>query len=87
MLAKEKMSTPYWWWADVVNSYDYLDELACSEDNSTIRCRPDWVENIQNSIKVFESKHFYKPAYDNPVPDVDFSIVAEILKDIKQNGK
>ncbi|HAT65577.1 MAG TPA: hypothetical protein DCS66_13435 [Flavobacteriaceae bacterium] len=87
MLAKEKMSTPYWWWADVANSYDYLDELACSEDNSTIRCRPDWVENIQNSIKVFESKHFYKPAYDNPVPDIDFNIVAEILKDIKQNGK
>ena len=87
MLAKEKMSTPYWWWADVANSYDYLDELACSEDNSTIRCRPDWVENIQNSIKVFESKHFYKPAYDNPVPDIDFNIVTEILKDIKQNGK
>jgi len=85
MLAKEKMSTPYWWWADVANSYDYLDELACSEDNSTIRGRPDWEKNIWEAVEIFLDKHGYKPAYDKPVPDLLFEDVCKILKGIKNN--
>ena len=27
----------YWWWPDVANRYDYLDELACSEVSSVHR--------------------------------------------------
>ena len=83
MLAKEKMSTPYWWWADVANSYDYLGELACSEDNSTIRGRSDWLQNITNAVHHFEKKHGYQPAYDRPVPDTPFEEVLDNLKQIK----
>jgi GT2 family glycosyltransferase len=35
-LAKANYSTPYWWWADIENSLDYVEEQACSEDNSAI---------------------------------------------------
>jgi glycosyltransferase involved in cell wall biosynthesis len=83
MLAKEKMSTPYWWWADVANSYDYLDELACSEVSSTIRGRPSWRQNIFNAVHHFEKKHGYQPAYDRPVPDASFQEVLDNLKQIK----
>jgi hypothetical protein len=77
MLAKEGLCTPYWWWGDVANSYDYLDELACSEDNSTIRGRPDWEKNIWEAVEIFLDKHGYKPAYDKPVPDLLFEDVCK----------
>lgn len=83
MLAKAGLSTPYWWWADLADSYDYLDELACSEDNSTIRGREDWQQNIINAVHYFESKHGYQPAYDRPVPNVPFSDVSSFLKNKK----
>ena len=85
MLAKEGLCTPYWWWGDVANSYDYLDELACSEDNSTIRGRPEWEKNIWEAVDIFLDKHGYKPAYDKPVPDLLFEDVCKILKGIKNN--
>lgn len=86
MLAKESLSTPYWWWADLADSYDYLDELACSEDNSTIRGRADWEANIWKAVEYFELKHGYKPAIDKPVPDLSFDDVSSILKTITTNN-
>ena len=83
MLAKAGLTTPYWWWADLADSCDYLDELACSEDNSTIRGREDWQQNIINAVHYFESKHGYQPAYDRPVPNVPFSDVSSFLKNKK----
>ena len=36
-IAKGGYTTPYWNWADLANSIDYLDEIECSEKSSTIR--------------------------------------------------
>ena len=85
-ISKESLSTPYWWWADLADSYDYLDELACSEDNSTIRGRADWEANIWKAVEYFELKHGYKPAFDKPVPDLSFDDVSSILKTITTNN-
>ena len=87
MLAKKGYSTPYWWWADVANSYDYLDELSCSEDTSIIRQRDDWQYNINKSAEYFISKHGYSPAWQNSVPDLSISEVVTILKRIKNENQ
>jgi GT2 family glycosyltransferase len=70
----------YWWWPDIENSCDFLEELACSENDSTIRPRSDWKKNIQDGAKYFSL--IYK---DSPVSisDTKRDIVLQRLKAIK----
>lgn len=89
-IAKLGLVPGYWWWPDVANSYDYLDELACSEDNSTIRWadaekkipKQDWSENIQKGMHHFYSKHNFMPG---TVPDTSPEDIRSKLGTIQKN--
>jgi|TARA_R110002033_G_scaffold21278_1_gene52951 GT2 family glycosyltransferase len=83
-LAKAGYSTPYWWWADIENSLDYVVEQACSENSSAIRPRSDWQSNIQKSAITFSQKHGVSPVQvkDTPVQEVINS-----LKKIKNENR
>ena len=84
MIAKKNYCTPYWWWPDISNSMDYLDESECSEFSSIIRPRSDWQENISMGAKHFMSKHDYSPAWINSVPDTNINDLLGIIKNIKK---
>lgn len=71
----------YWWWPDVADSYNLLDEQACSEDSSAIRPRSDWQDNIQNGAQYFQSKHGHSPV---AVPDLSQDQILEKLKQINK---
>jgi glycosyltransferase involved in cell wall biosynthesis len=79
LMCKHNFCTAYWWWPDLANSLDYIEEQACSEHNSTIRPRKDWQDNIR---KGFE--HFIKLEGISPVqiPDVSFDKVKNKLKQL-----
>jgi len=81
-IAKAGYTTPYWNFADIANSCNYLDEIECSEKSSAIRPRSDWRSNIMNGAKLFLEKHGYSPAWQNSVPDTSEKDVKEILKKI-----
>lgn len=81
-IAKAGYSTPYWNFADIANSCDFLDEIECSEYSSAIRPRKDWQENIQKGAMLFQKKHGYLPAWQNVVPDSTQKEVQNILKTI-----
>jgi GT2 family glycosyltransferase len=83
MLSKAGYCTPYWWWPDIANSTDYLDELACSEESSSIKPREDWMINIREAAKYFTQKHHYSPAWQNAVPDVTLTDVILFLREKK----
>jgi GT2 family glycosyltransferase len=83
-LAKAEYSTPYWWWADIENSLDYVQEQACSEDNSAIRPRSDWQSNIQKSAVRFSKKHGVSPVQ---VADTPVQEVINKLKKIKNENR
>lgn len=83
-LAKEGFCTPYYYWPDLANSYDLLDEIECSEFSSAIRPRKDWMENIQNGALLFKNKHKYSPAWQGAVPDTAQEDVIKFLKKIKK---
>jgi len=85
-LAKSGFSTPYWNWADIANSTEYLEELECSEKNSSIRPRKDWMENIQKGAEKFYKKHGYMPAWQNHVPDISKIELIKLLKKIKDEN-
>lgn len=82
-LAKNNYSTPYWWWSDIANSMEYIEEQACSEENSSIRRGDNWQQKIMESAKIFKDKHGYMPAWQGCVPDKSLPEVITILKDIK----
>lgn len=81
-IAKAGYTTPYWNWADLANSVDFLDEIECSEKSSTIRPRKDWQKNIENAAVYFKKKHGVLPAWQNCVPDTPEKEVKEIMKNI-----
>lgn len=83
-LAKSKYSTPYWWWADLANSLDYVEEQACSEHSSAIRPRNDWQSNIREAWEKFTDKHGVGPT---SVPDTPPTDVVRILKEIKNENR
>jgi len=81
-LAKSKYCTPYWWWPDISNSLDYVEEQACSEDSSAIRPRKDWKSNINDAWFKFTDKHGVGPT---EVQDAKIESVIQILKEIKND--
>ena len=81
-IAKAGYCTPYWNFADIANSCDFLEEVECSENSSSIRPREDWQKNIQEGVQLFNKKHGYLPAWQNAVPDSSQAEVKNILKRI-----
>ena len=79
-LAKQNYTTPYWWWPDLANSLDYVQEQACSEESSAIRPRKDWQSNIEQSWEYFERKNGFGPV---SIPDTDIKEVINKIKQIK----
>jgi glycosyltransferase involved in cell wall biosynthesis len=85
-LALKGYSTPYWWWADLENSCDYIEEQACSEESSTIKTpekQEQWWNNIQESMKYFKEKFGVMPFGDDRVPDKSEAEVLQLLKSVK----
>ena len=83
-LSKRGYTTPYWWWPDIANSLNFVEEQACSEENSSIRPREDWQDNINTSWEYFTNKHGIGPT---EVPDKEFIDVANFLKIKKPKTK
>ncbi len=85
-LALNGFSTPYWWWADLANSCEYIEEQACSEESSSIKT-PDkmlqWRTNIEESMKYFEEKFGVMPFGSGGVADISETEVLKFLKAIK----
>ena len=83
-IVKQGFIPAYWWWPDLSDSYNYLDEQACSEENSAIRPRADWKTNIETGAQHFINKHYYSPIN---IPDTSDQDILEKLKLIKQQNE
>tara|TARA_R100000951_G_scaffold83290_1_gene71054 strand:- start:14580 stop:15185 length:606 start_codon:yes stop_codon:yes gene_type:complete len=84
-IVKAGMCPAYWWWPDVAYSYWFLDEIACSEDSSSIRFKDDkeWHENIKRGAEHFKDVHGFLPAWNGCVPDTAENTIYNTLKMIK----
>lgn len=85
-IVKKGWIPAYWYWPDIANSYDYLDELACSEEveHGAIRNRSDWQQNIQTGAEHFIDKHGTYPGGPQGVPREPEASVVNKLKQIKE---
>jgi len=82
-LINERMHPPFWWFADLVNSYDYIDEQACSTENTTIPRTPEWKFNMINGAKTFIELYGYEPV---KIPHFPVEYIDDILTTIKQKN-
>nr|MDO8117389.1 glycosyltransferase subfamily GT2 protein [Candidatus Sigynarchaeota archaeon] len=71
---------PFWWFADILNSHEYLGEIASSEVRSSIRERSDWQMNINRGTEIFVQAHGCVPVR---IPDVGNVAVQQYLKSAK----
>jgi GT2 family glycosyltransferase len=80
VLCKKGYCTEYWWWPDIANSMKYIQEQACSEQNSAIRPRKDWQENIKRGFDRFIKLENVSPVN---IPDSPWQAVTNKLKQLK----
>lgn len=81
-IIKAGLHPPFWWFADVANSYDYIGELACSTQSTTITRTPEWMKNFQQGALLFQSKYGNIPT---KVPDTSSQEVLQVLEKIQKN--
>jgi GT2 family glycosyltransferase len=73
---------PFWWFADIANSDQYLTEAPGAIDNSSIANKTEqWQKNVYEGREIYKRKHGH---YPNQPPYVTKEQVIESLKQIKK---
>lgn len=81
-LIKKNLLPPFWYFADIGNSSEYLESIKDSAKKSTITNKEKYEENLRISFEHFIKKWGISTAQ---IPDIGIEKVKESLKFIKQN--
>jgi GT2 family glycosyltransferase len=79
---KAGLHPPFWWFADLANASEYLDDIPGCIEQSTIAHTPEWIQNFQKGMAYFKYKHNYIP---QEIPQTPPDQVLPILEQIKAN--
>lgn len=72
---------PFWWFADIVDSVNFLTEAPGAIDNSSIANKTEqWKKNVYEGREIYKRKHGH---YPNMPPIAEKQQVVEILKKLK----
>lgn len=76
---------PFWWFADLANSHELLEEAPGAINNSAIaKDKTQWMKNVAEGTEIYKIKHGH---YPNQSPLYNEEEVIKILKQIKTNGR
>lgn len=75
-------TTPFWWFADIYNSWNMIKNQSNMSSDSTIRNNNFW-ESFNEANDAFKQLHGYKMT---EVPDIGEEKVYEILKQLKKKN-
>ena len=79
---QQGLHPPYWWFADIDNASDYLDNLPDCMEKSVIKDSPDFGKNL------LFGKQWFKGKYEcslEIVPDTPEHIALKRINEIKVN--
>lgn len=79
-IIKKGLHPPFWWFADVANSYDYIGDQDANLANSNIRKSDEWQRGMREGMEWYKYKHGW---YPTQTPDTPVNNVVEILRNIK----
>lgn len=76
---------PFWWFADIANSHELVEEAPGAIENSSIaKNKDEWMQRVMEGREIYKRKHGH---YPNQPPQHTKEEVIKILKQIKTNGK
>lgn len=81
-IIKKDLHPPFWWFADIVDSDEYLTEIPGSIQNSSIPHTKEWNSNFQRANGWFEIKHGFEPTR---IPDTAANDVMAKLQFLETN--
>ena len=82
-IIKAGLAPAFWWFNDILNSEQYIQEQASSEVNSVItNNKEEWQKNIQLGMALFQHLHGYIPM---KVPDTQPDQIIKILNNLQTN--
>jgi GT2 family glycosyltransferase len=81
-IIKAGMHPPFWYFADIDKSWEYLGDEEWSLEKSTISSNPKHKQMMQDADHIFVKKHGH---YPGQITLVDFTEVGKILRNIKNN--
>jgi glycosyltransferase involved in cell wall biosynthesis len=58
---KNNFHPPFWYFADIENSWEYLTDIPNSIQESTIARTPEWNENFRKGTEYYKKKHGVTP--------------------------
>lgn len=74
---------PFWWFADLANSHELLEEAPGAIENSSIaKDKSEWMQRVNEGREIYKTKHGH---YPNQPPLSTKEQVIESLKTIKKN--
>jgi GT2 family glycosyltransferase len=79
---RKGLTTPYWWFADINESWKYIKDIEGCIENSTIGHTPEWNENYRRGFLHFKKKFGYGPT---EIPDSKPEQVQNVLTFLYQN--
>lgn len=71
---------PFWWFADINKSWEYLEDIPGCIENSTIAHTPEWMKNFREGMEYYKHIHGW---YPQNTPQTSPDDVLKILKEIK----
>lgn len=72
---------PFWWFADIFDSQNFIKEADGAIDNSSIASKSqEWEKNVYGGREIYKRKHGH---YPNQPPYVSKESVIQIIKDLK----
>lgn len=73
---------PFWWFADLANSHELIEEAPGAIENSSIaKDKSAWMEKVMAGREIYKEKHGY---YPNQPPQYTQEQVIQILKDLRK---
>ena len=78
---KKGYTTPYWWFADINKSWEYITDIEGCIENSTIARSDQWKKNYELGLQHFKNKHKFGPT---EVPDFPPEKVTQMLNTLYQ---
>lgn len=73
---------PFWWFADLADSHELIEEAPGAIENSSIaKDKSEWMKDVMAGREIYKNKHGY---YPNQPPQYTEDQVIEILKRLKK---
>jgi len=80
-IIKKGYHPPFWWFADIENSWEYIGDDGWSFETSSICSNPSFTEYVKKADNIFLKKHGHLPTQTHLVEMDDFG---KYLKEIKK---